>query len=56
VKNVGYVRITIKLPEYLVKWLDAVTKEMGRTPDDFIAEILHRYYDVWKLGREESCG
>lgn len=51
----GYVRITIKLPEYLVKWLDAVTKEMGRTPDDFISEILHRYYDIWKLGRE-SCG
>jgi len=49
---VGYAKITIRLPEYLVEWLDTVTKSMGRTPDDFIAEVLHRYYDIWRLGRD----
>jgi len=51
---VGYAKITIRLPEYLAEWLNSVTKSMGRAPDDFISEILHRYYDVWKLGRD-SC-
>jgi hypothetical protein len=38
----------------LVEWLEKIAKSMGRTPDSFVAEILHRYYDVWMLGRE-SC-
>jgi hypothetical protein len=48
----GYIRI--QLPEYLIEWLNKITKDMGRSPDDFVAEVLHRYYDIWKLGRE-SC-
>jgi len=50
----GEVKIMLRLPDYLVDWLNKITKEMARTPDDFIAEVLHRYYDVWMLGRE-SC-
>jgi hypothetical protein len=46
--------VKITLPEYLVEWLYRVAKDMARSPDDFIAEILHRYYDIWMLGRE-SC-
>jgi predicted DNA-binding protein len=51
---VGYVKITIRLPGYLAEWLNSITKSMGRTPDDFIAEVLHRYFDMWRLGRD-SC-
>jgi len=47
-------KITIGLPEHLVDWLNEITREMARTPDDFIAEILHRYYDVWKLGKDHG--
>jgi hypothetical protein len=52
--EVKKVKITLRLPDYLVGWLNVITREMARTPDDFVAEILHRYYDVWSLGRE-SC-
>jgi Glu-tRNA(Gln) amidotransferase subunit E-like FAD-binding protein len=46
------VTIKIRLPEHLAIWLNEITKEMARTPDDFITEVLHRYYDVWKIGRD----
>jgi len=42
----------IKLPEYLDEWLEEFAKDIARNPDDFIAEILHRYYDAWMIGRE----
>jgi hypothetical protein len=53
-ESVGKVKITLQLPGYLVEWLYRITRDMARTPDDFITEILHRYYDIWILGRE-SC-
>jgi metal-responsive CopG/Arc/MetJ family transcriptional regulator len=48
------VTIKIKLPEHLATWLNEITKEMARSPDDFITEVLHRYYDVWKIGRDSA--
>jgi len=42
----------IKLPEYLDEWLEEFAKDIARSPDDFIAEILHRYYDAWMIGRD----
>jgi Glu-tRNA(Gln) amidotransferase subunit E-like FAD-binding protein len=48
------VTIKIRLPEYLAIWLNEITKEMARTPNEFITEILHRYYDVWKIGRDSA--
>jgi len=42
----------IELPEYLDKWLEEFARDTARSPDDFIAEILHRYYDAWKIGRD----
>lgn len=44
----------IKLPEYLNKWLEEFARDTARSPDDFIAEILHRYYDAWKIGRDSA--
>jgi hypothetical protein len=49
-KNIAPVEIN--MPLYLREWLYEVAREMGRTPRDFIVEILHRYYDVWKIARE----
>jgi hypothetical protein len=46
--------LEIKMPLYLREWLYEVTREMGRTPEDFIIEILHRYYDIWKIGRDSK--
>jgi hypothetical protein len=46
------VEIKIKLPKYLADWLNEFSRELGRTPDDFVGEVLHRYYDAWKIGRE----
>ena len=42
----------VKLPEYLDEWLEEIVKDIGRSPDDFITEILYRYYDIWMIGRE----
>ena len=44
----------IELPEYLDKWLEEFARDTARSPDDFIAEILHRYYDAWKIGRDSA--
>jgi hypothetical protein len=46
------VEIRIRLPKYLADWLNEFSRELGRTPDDFVGEVLHRYYDAWKIGRE----
>jgi hypothetical protein len=46
--------LEINMPQYLREWLYEVTREMGKTPRDFIIEILHRYYDIWKIARESS--
>jgi hypothetical protein len=46
------VEVKIRLPKYLADWLNEFSRELGRTPDDFIGEVLHRYYDAWKIGRE----
>lgn len=46
--------IEINMPLYLRDWLYEVSREMGRTPRDFIIEILHRYYDIWKIARESA--
>jgi hypothetical protein len=46
------VEVKIRLPKYLVDWLNEFSRELGRAPDDFIGEVLHRYYDAWKIGRE----
>jgi predicted DNA-binding protein len=46
------IEVKIRLPKYLVDWLNEFSRELGRTPDDFIGEVLHRYYDAWKIGRE----
>lgn len=51
-KNIAPVEIT--MPLYLRDWLYEVAREMGRTPRDFIIEILHRYYDIWKIARESE--
>jgi hypothetical protein len=48
----NYIEVKIRLPKYLVDWLNEFSRELGRTPDDFIGEVLHRYYDAWKIGRE----
>jgi hypothetical protein len=48
------VEIKIRLPKYLVDWLNEFSRELGRAPDDFIGEVLHRYYDAWKIGREAA--
>jgi len=42
----------IKIPEYLDEWLEEIVKDIGRSPDNFIMEILHRYYDIWMIGRD----
>ncbi len=42
----------VKLPEYLDEWLEEIVKDIGRSPDDFVTEILHRYYDIWMIGRD----
>jgi hypothetical protein len=44
----------IELPEHLDKWLEEFARDTARSPDDFIAEILHRYYDAWKIGRDSA--
>jgi hypothetical protein len=51
---VGGTKVVITLPEYLAEWLNKIAREMARAPDDFISEILHRYYDIWRVGRD-SC-
>jgi hypothetical protein len=42
----------IKLPEELVNWLEEFSRQIGMKPDNFIAGVLYRYYDVWRAGRE----
>jgi len=42
----------IKLPEYLDEWLEEISKDIGRSSDNFITEILYRYYDIWMIGRD----
>jgi len=51
-KNIAPVEID--MPQYLKEWLYEVTREMGKTPRDFIVEILHSYYDIWKIARESA--
>ena len=46
------IKLPIELPDYLASWLEDISKEIGMTPSDFITNILHRYYDVWKIGRD----
>ena len=40
------------MPDYLDEWLDEFAKDIARSPDDFITEILYKYYDAWMIGKE----
>jgi hypothetical protein len=42
----------IELPEELVNWLEEFSRQTGMNPDKFIANVLYRYYEVWRAGRE----
>lgn len=46
-----FAEITLRLPERLATWLYEFSKQIGMTPDQFIATILEYYYDAWLVGR-----
>lgn len=46
--------IRVKLPQYLVEWLQKFSKAIAMTPDQLVANILEYYYEAWKVGYDEG--
>jgi len=51
------VRVCIEVPVDMAKWLNEFPKHtIHRTPEDFILDVLWRYYDVWRIARSTCEG
>ena len=45
------IEIRLKLPKYLVQFLNEFSKEIAMTPSQLLANILHLYYEASLVGQ-----
>jgi len=43
--------ICLKLPRYLVRFLNEFSKEIAMTPSQLLANLLHYYYEASLVGQ-----